>query len=246
MTAIFQLTLHQLIRRRRYIIVLLVSLLPVLLSGFYWYVGGSDPERPRVDEFHDVVTARLIVSVVLPVAALLLSTATLGDEVEDQTLVYLVLKPIARWRIVVPKLLATILGVAVPISMSGTVSSLLITDGDVATALVTAVGVTAGAAAYCAVFTWGGLVSRQAIIFGLAYVFIWEVSITELFSGLRFVSIRQFTLGVVQGLDSQRLQVKDAAGAVEMDLVPAFVGVAVVVLLFGWLTERRLRLMDIP
>ena len=201
MMPIFQLTLHQLIRRRRYIIVLLVALLPVLLSAFYWWADG--PDRPRVDEFHDVVTATLLVAVVLPITSLLLSTATWGDEVEDETLVYLVLKPIARWRIVVPKLAATILGVAIPVSVSGIISSLLITEGDLATSLVTAVGLSAGAAAYCTVFTWGGIVSRQAIIFGLGYVFLWEVSITELFSGLRFISIRQYTLGVIQGLDDR-------------------------------------------
>ena len=246
MMPIFQLTLHQLIRRRRYIIVLLVAVLPVVLSAFYWWVGGSDPERPSIEAFHDVVTATLLVAVVLPIASLLLSTATLGDEVEDETLVYLVLKPIARWRIVVPKLIATILGVAVPVSVSGVISSLLITEGDLVTSLVTAVGLTVGAAAYCTVFTWGGLVSRQAIIFGLGYVFLWEVSITELFSGLRFISIRQYTLSVIQGLDDQRLQIRDAGGAVDLELVPALVGAAVIVLLFGWLTERRLRLMDIP
>ena len=243
MMPIFQLTLHQLIRRRRYIIVLLVSLLPVLLSGFYWFAEGAD--RPGVDEFHDVVTAQLIIAIVLPVASLLLSTATLGDEVEDQTLVYLLLKPIARWRLVIPKLLATILGVAIPVSVSGVVSSLLITNGDLATSLVTAAGVSIGAAAYCTVFMWGGLASRQAIIFGLAYVFLWEVSITSLFAGLRFLSVRQYALGVIHGLDDQRLRMVEA-GNVELDLVPALIGAAIVVLLFGWLTERRLRLMDIP
>lgn len=243
MMPIFQLTLHQLTRRRRYIIVLLVSVLPVLLAGFYWFAEGTG--RPDVDEFHDLVTAQLIIAVVLPVASLLLSTATLGDEVEDQTLVYLLLKPIARWRVVIPKLLATFLGVAIPVSISGMVSSLLITDGDLATSLVTAAGITVGAAAYCTVFMWGGLVSRQAIIFGLAYVFLWEVSITSLFAGLRFLSIRQYTLGVIHGLDDQRLVMMEA-GSVELDLVPALIGAAVVVLLFAWLTERRFRLMDIP
>ncbi len=243
MMPIFQLTLHQLIRRRRYIIVLFVALLPVLLSLFYSLADGSG--RPSIDQFHDAITARLLIAVVLPIAALLLSTATLGDEVEDQTLVYLVLKPIARWRIVLPKLLATVIGVAVPVSLSGIISSLLITNGDLATSLVTAAGIAVGAAAYCTVFTWGGLVSRQAIIFGLAYVFLWEVSITELFSGLRFLSIRQFTLGVIQGLDDDRLRLTEA-GNIDLELVPALIGAAVIVALFGWLTERRLRLMDIP
>ena len=241
MIPIFQLTMHQLIRRRRYIIVLLVSVIPILMGVLVAMVGGATPDE--IDEAHDFVTAWLIIGVVLPIAALLLSTATLGDEVEDQTLVYLMLKPIARWRIVLPKLLATVIGVATPVAFSGLIASLLITDGDLVAALVTAAGLTVGAITYSVIFTWGGLVSRQAIIFGLGYAFLWEASISDLFSGLRFLSVRQYTLGVIHGLDESRFP---GVGEVDLELVPAVVGATIVVVLFAWLTERRLRLMDIP
>lgn len=241
MTALFTLTLAQLTQRRRYIIVLVLSLVPVLLGVIYWF--SSVDTRPDVIEFHDAMTSLVLNSAVLPIAALLLATATLGDEVEDNTLGYLTLKPIPRWQIVVPKMLATALGVGVPVIVSGIIMSLLITDGDVGTSLATGAGLAIGAAAYSVVFTWGGLASRQAIVFGLVYVFLWEASISTLFSGLRFVSIRQYTLGVIRGLDDARLQ---DTGGTALEFAPAVVGAAVVVLLFGWLTERRLRLMDVP
>lgn len=241
MMALFALTLAQLTQRRRYIIVLLLSVVPVLLGVIYWF--SSADTRPDMADFHDAMTSLVLNSAVLPIAALLLATATLGDEVEDNTLGYLTLKPIPRWQIVVPKMLATVLGVGVPVVVSGILMSLLISDGDVGTSLATGAGLAVGAAAYSVVFTWGGLASRQAIVFGLVYVFLWEASISALFSGLRFISIRQYTLGVIRGLDDGRLQ---DTGSVTLNFAPAIIGAVVVVLLFGWLTERRLRMMDVP
>lgn len=241
MIALFTLTLSQLTQRRRYIIVLLLSAVPILLAVIYWF--SSVDTRPDEIDFHDALTALVLNSAVLPIAALLLATATLGDEVEDNTLGYLTLKPIPRWQIVVPKMFATILSVGVPVVVSGIVMSLLITDGDLGTSLATGAGLAVGAAAYSVVFTWGGLATRQAIVFGLVYVFLWEASISTLFSGLRFISIRQYTLGVIRGLDDGRLQ---DTGGTALEFAPALIGALVIVLLFGWLTERRLRLMDVP
>lgn len=241
MMALFTLTLVQLTQRRRYIIVLLLSAVPIALAVIYWF--SNESTRPDLIDFHDLMTEQVLNSVVLPIAALLLATATLGDEVEDKTLGYLTLKPIPRWQIVVPKMAATVLSVGVPVVLSGIVMSLLISDGDIGTSLATGAGLAVGAAAYGVVFAWGGLATRQAIAFGLVYVFLWEVSISTLFSGLRFISIRQYTLGVIRGLDDGRLQ---DSGGVALDFAPALIGALVIVLLFGWLTERRLRLMDVP
>ncbi len=241
MMALFTLTTAQLTQRRRYLIVLLLSAVPILLAVIYWFSNSST--RPDELEFHDVLTEQVLNSVVLPIAALLLATATLGDEIEDRTLNYLTLKPIPRWQIVVPKLLATVLAVGIPVAFSGIVMSLLITEGDLATSLATGAGLAVGAAAYSVIFVWGGLASRQAIAFGLVYVFLWEVSISTLFAGLRFVSVRQYSLGVIRGLDDARLQ---DTGGIALDFAPALIGAIAVVVAFGWLTERRLRLMDVP
>ena len=41
----------------------------------------------------------LVVTVVLPLTALLLGTSVLGDEIEDGTAIYLLTKPLPRWQI---------------------------------------------------------------------------------------------------------------------------------------------------
>jgi ABC-2 type transport system permease protein len=59
-------------------------------------------------EYADDVTATLVASAVLPLVVLLLGVAAFGNEVGDRTLVYLTTKPLPRWRIVAPKLLAVV------------------------------------------------------------------------------------------------------------------------------------------
>lgn len=240
MSTIFFLTLTQLTQRRRYALVVVLALVaPLVALAIEVFATVTASE---LVEIHDAVTDTLLISTVLPVAALLLATATLGDEVEDQTLVYLALKPIPRWQIALPKLAATLVAVAVPVVTGGIISSLFLSNADVGTSLLTGAGIFVGAAVYSALFGWGGLASRQAIAFGLGYVFLWEFSISGLFSGLRFVSVRQYSLGVIRGVDGERLQELSS----NLELSQALIGALVVVLLFGWLTERRLRLMDVP
>ena len=241
MSTIFFLTTTQLTQRRRYAVVVLLAVVPVLIALSVRVFGSLS--AADLAEVHDGVTDRLLIATVLPVAALLLATATLGDEVEDQTLGYLALKPVPRWQIALPKLAATALAIGIPIGFGGVITSLLLTEGDLFASLPTGAGVLIGTAVYSVVFGWGGLASRQAIAFGLGYVFLWEFSISGLFSGLRFLSVRQYSLGTIRGLDSERLQDVSSTG---LDLPQALIGALVVILLFGWLTERRLRLMDIP
>ena len=47
----------------------------------------------------------MLVRTVLPLVALVLGTAALGSELEDGTAVYLMIKPVPRWRIVGAKML---------------------------------------------------------------------------------------------------------------------------------------------
>ena len=69
-----------------------------VLAGLLFRVADA---TTTPDEFADDVTRTLIASAILPLVMLLLATAAFGNEVGDRTLVYLVTKPIARWRIVV-------------------------------------------------------------------------------------------------------------------------------------------------
>ena len=100
----------------------------------------------------------------------------------------------------------------------------IIESGDPGGAAATGVGLLVGAAAYAAIFTWAGLATRHALIFGLVYVFIWEAVLAAYLDGIRFLSIRQFTLALIDGLDGERLQTLDlslgsSAGAIGAAIV---------------------------
>jgi len=51
-----------------------------------------------------------------------------------------------------------------------------------------------------------GIATSRALLFGLAYVFIWEGLVTELFSDTRHLSIRQYCLGIADFIATVREQ----------------------------------------
>lgn len=241
--SLFTLAIVQLTGRRRFVAVLLIAAVPVLLALVFALLANLDARDSL--EFRDGIVGGLLITLVLPLVSLLLATASFGDEMSDRTLIYQVLKPVSRWTIVLPKFAAGTVVIALLLAVSGVLSNLLILRGDAEGAAATAVALALGGAAYTAIFTWAGLVSRHALAFGLVYVFLWESSLSSLFEGIRFLSVRQYTFGVAQGIDSD-LMSTDAGGAVALSLTEGLVGVAVVVVLFALLTKRALQRMDVP
>ena len=238
MSPIFVLTVRQLAGSRRLWLVLALVVLP-LLAGLLFQIADA---TTTPDEFADDVTRVMLASAILPLVMLLLATAAFGNEVGDRTLVYLVTKPVARWRIVAAKLLATLVVGGVPVAVSGFLTLALIEQGDLSGALATGAGLFAGAAAYTALFTWAGLATRHALLIGLAYVFIWEAALAAYLDGIRFLSIRRFTLAFVHSLDQSRLATVDTS----LGTGPAVVGTAIVLVGFSTLAVRKLTRMDVP
>jgi ABC-2 type transport system permease protein len=238
MAAIFVLSLRQLAGSRRLWLVLALVSLPVLAALLYHAADATTTP----DEFADDITSALVASTILPLVVLLLATAAFGNEVSDRTLVYIALKPVARWRIVLPKLAAVLVVGGVPVAVSGFVTVLLIEEGGLRGAAATAVGLALGAAAYGAIFVWAGLKTRHALIFGLVYVFIWEAALAAYLDGIRFLSVRRYTLAVIAGLDDRRLASID----ISLSAAAGFAGAALAVVVFTALAIRRLTTMDVP
>jgi ABC-2 type transport system permease protein len=236
--AVFVLTVRQLAGSRRIWLVLALVSLP-LLAGLLFQVADATATS---DEFADDVTRVMLSSAILPLVMLLLATAAFGNEVGDRTLVYLVTKPIARWRIVAPKLLASVAVGGIPVALGGALAVAVIERGDGGGALATGAGLLAGAAAYAAIFTWAGLATRHALLIGLVYVFIWEAALAAYLDGIRFLSVRRYTLALIHALDDGRL------AGVDISLSPlaAAIGTAVVLACFTALTVRKLMQMDVP
>jgi ABC-2 type transport system permease protein len=238
MSAIFVLTVRQLAGSRRIWLVLALVSLP-LLAGLLFQVADA---TATPDEFADDVTRVMLASAILPLVMLLLATAAFGNEVGDRTLVYLVTKPIARWRIVAPKLLASVAVGGIPVALGGALAVAVIERGDGGGALATGAALLAGAAAYGAIFTWAGLATRHALLIGLVYVFIWEAALAAYLDGIRFLSVRRYTLALVHALDASRLANVD----ISLGPLTAAVGMTVVLVSFTALAVRKLMRMDVP
>ena len=96
MAPLIEVTLRGLLGRRRTFLLVLLAGLPVLIALLVRVTGG----RPDADRVLDT----LVVRTVMPLVALIVGTAAIGSEIDDGTAVFLMVKPIARWRIALSKI----------------------------------------------------------------------------------------------------------------------------------------------
>ena len=190
MAPLIDVTLRGLLGRRRTLLLVLLVGLPVFIALLVRVTGG----RPDADRVLDA----LVVRTVMPLVALIVGTAAIGSEIEDGTAVYLLVKPIARWRIALAKIL-----VAAGLTSALIVPAVILTGlllGSRTDTLTMIVGYSvaclAGGSAYATAFVTLSLFTSRALLLGLAYVLIWEGVLAGLLEGTRFLSIRQATLGL--------------------------------------------------
>ena len=216
--AIVVVTLRGLLGRRRAILMLLLAALPILV-GVLIRLGGGRADAPEILD-------TLVVRTVLPLIALIIGTSTIGSEIEDGTLVFLLVKPIARWQIALAKI-----GVAAGLTAVLVVPPILLTGvlvggfgaASLATTFGYAVAAIAGGVAYACAFTALGTVTSRALIVGLAYTLLWEGVLAGLLEGTRFLSIRQATLGLAAALTGEDPGVEALDPAVATVMIMAVV-----------------------
>ena len=250
MAPMFRLSLRQLATRRKLLLVVLLAAIPIGLAALVSAIGDEEPSKGR---FTNVFLDGMLIAGILPIVTMVLATSAFGNELEDRTLGYLVMKPLSRLRIVIPKLLASV-AVGAPLLIasgigatllgaSGLGKELLVLDGDLRAAFAVGVAVLAGVVTYATIFLWAGLMTSRALAFALIYVFLWEDLIGTYLEGIQYLSVRAYTLGILHGMDEGTFESLD--GRV-IEFQAAIVGAVVVTALFFWLTVRRLRRMDVP
>jgi ABC-2 type transport system permease protein len=196
--ALVAVTLRGLLGRRRTLLMVLLAGLPILV-GLLIRLGGGRNDAPEILD-------TLVIRTVLPLIALVFGTAAIGSEIEDGTAVFLLAKPIPRWRTALAKL-----GVAAGLTAALTVPPIIVTGllvegfgGDsLATAFGFALAAIAGGTAYAVAFAALGVITSRALVVGLGYTLLWEGVLAGLLDGTRFMSIRQGTLGVAAALTGE-------------------------------------------
>lgn len=240
MLTIYQLSLAQMLRPRRLLLLIVIASVPVALAVVAAIIP---PEGEDLIEFRDSVLMRpLVIAAVLPIITVVLASASLGHEIEDQTMTYLFLKPVPRWGIVLPKIMATVTVSGVLVIGSGLLTTAIAPEGSVTTSMAAAGGLAVGVLAYTSIFAWAGLMTSHALALGLVYVFVWEAAIVGFLQGVRWLSVRHYTEATIHGLDD----VQFAGDSATLDLAQALIAAGIVAVLFVALTVRRLVRMDVP
>jgi len=241
MGSIFRLSLRQLGGRRRLLLVILLTVLPLVLAAVFRLRSSDTASFEAV--FINSTLDGMIIGTILPIVTMALATTAFGHELEDHTLSHLVLKPISRWRIVLAKLLASIVIGAPPLIACSVVATVLGLHGGIQTLGAVTLALLLGVAAYAAVFTWAGLVTTRALGFALIYVLLWEGVMSTFLGGIRYLSVRAYVLAILYGVDGNSF---DVLSQRVIEFPAALVGVVAVVIVFFWLTTRRLIRMDVP
>ena len=115
--------------------------------------------------------------VIVPIVSLVFAAAALGDVRDDGTLVYLWLRPLGRAPLVIAAAAAAVtvslpLCVA-PTALGGWFAADFVADsGSVALGALAAAAL--GTVAYSCLFVLLGLLFRKAVLWGIAYVLLWE------------------------------------------------------------------------
>ena len=241
MGPILRLSLRQLTGRWRVAFILLLAVLGVAMAVIVSVVTTEEEKAHGgvIDVFFD----GLMIGAMMPIVMMALATASFGNELEDRTLNYIVLKPVARWVIVLSKVLAPIAVGAPLVIVTGVVISILLLGGDARAAVAVAVALGVGVMAYAAIFTWAGLMSTSALAFAIVYVFVWEGLISTFLGGVRYLSVRGYSLAILHGVDEKSFE---EFGERVIELPAAVAGAVGVTIVFFWLTVYRLRRMDVP
>ena len=216
-TLSYQVVLRQLASRGRIIGLSLLALIAPL-SG--WALGSADAS---LDDAVGLV-AGVGFALVLPIVSLVFGGAALGELREDKTLVYLWLRPMDRWPIVVGAALAAAT-LAAPITIISIVAAAILTGAGNGIVPGTLLATVVGLVAYVCVFTLFGVWLKRFIVWGLAYILIWEGFIAQAGAGVARVALRKYTRSILVDRTGADLDLADFSLAMGV-IVPLVVAVA--------------------
>jgi len=220
---VIQLTARSLLGRRRALFLLALPAVLIGLALVARVASGTD----------DGVALALVggfgLGTIVPLVALLAGTGSIGPEIDDGSIVYLLSTPISRGTIVLSKL-AVAVGAALLLGAVPVLAAMLVLAASPGRlALPYTVGAAAASVTYVALFLLLAVLTRNAVIAGLLYAVIWETTVAGLVPGAQALSVRQWSLALTEhlmGADAAALGVEAAVGPVTGAVALALVTVA--------------------
>ncbi|MHA6761698.1 ABC transporter permease subunit [Streptacidiphilus sp. PAMC 29251] len=185
-----RLTVRGLLGRRRGLLLLAVPALLLVLSVIIRATVGQD-ESTTVN-----LLGTLALGTLVPLLGLIAGTGAIGPEIDDGSIIYLLAKPLPRWKIVTTKLAVaigcTVVFAAIPTYLAG----VILFGNFESVALAYGVAAVVAGVAYSAIFLLLGVITRHAVVWGLVYSLLWESILGNFVSGVKDLSVQQWSLAL--------------------------------------------------
>ncbi len=175
---LFWLTLRQQLRGKRLLILALLYLLPIAVA----VVVRNVAYPPAAADLEFALIFTMIPHVLVPLTALLFASGMIQDEIEEQTLTYLLVRPLPRWALYLTKLLATLLTTIALATLFTFAAYAAIYLGVTEPGFATVVARASRAAlllalslvAYCSIFGCLSFFVQRTLVIGVAYIALFE------------------------------------------------------------------------
>lgn len=241
-SAIFTATLRQILGLRRLLLFGALAAFP----GFVFAVASNNERGSAVLRSFLDEGVNIHFSLAVPVTALILSAAALGAERRDETLSFVVLRPIPRVTIAGSKL-ASAFAAAAALNAGGAFVLGAVAwarADDVGFVLPLMAGSVIATLVYTAIFVPLGYLSERSTLIGLAYVFVWENGIVGALGVLGVTSpwrIGYTAFGALapSGLTIDDFVLSDLTPSAPTSLVQAAVFTALSAALVTWILRKR-------
>jgi ABC-2 type transport system permease protein len=202
LAALFWLTLRQHVRGRRLVVLACLYLLPVCLV----ILVRSVESHYQAAEAEIEILLMLIPHTLVPLTALLYATGMIHDEIEEQTLTYLLVRPLPKWGIFLTKLLATMLLTMVIAALFTMLTYVAVYWGEptlwgaiVPRRALQVSGITCLALfAYCSVFGCLSFLTRWPLVVGIGYIALFEGLLANIDFAIRRLTINYYFRVLVQ------------------------------------------------
>jgi ABC-2 type transport system permease protein len=189
--ALYALTLRQHVHGKRLLIIVLLFL---LAPGLGILIRGTTPVPPEMLEF--LLLMMFIPQLLLPLVALVYASGIIQDELEEQTITYLLVRPIPKWTLYTVKLLATFTTAIVLTVLLTAVTYLAIFVGAGAETenlplrwLKVASIHSLSVVTYCSLFGLLSLLTKKVLIVGVIYTALVEGLLANLPFGIRLMTV---------------------------------------------------------
>jgi ABC-2 type transport system permease protein len=195
--ALYVLSLRQHLNGRRWMIAMLLFMLPGALA---LVVRITAPDVPSIAlEF--MFSFLFVPQAILPLLALLYASGMIQDEQENQTLTYLLIRPISKWALYIVKLLATLTTTVALTAIFTVILYAAIYIGakeigqmDVPLRCLKAVAIHSLAViSYCSLFGLMSLLTKRVLIVGIVYTALFEGLLANFPFSIRLATIIYYT-----------------------------------------------------